>query len=117
MLIHTFQHIKGIGAKKERDLWRSGILTWADLESRLKTQLWMFNCPYDLGPVCDSRNALKEGDADFFARSLPKHEHYRNALGFPSQTLFLDIETTGLSRYYDSITIVGWSMGSKYDVH
>lgn len=32
------------------------------------------------------------------------HEH-------PSRVLFLDIETTGLSHFYDEITIVGWSFG------
>lgn len=31
----------------------------------------------------------------------------------PDQILFLDIETTGLSHYYDEITIVGWSLGGK----
>ena len=30
---------------------------------------------------------------------------------FPDQVLFLDIETTGLSHFYDEITIVGWSFG------
>lgn len=49
------------------------------------------------------------------ARPLPKqlrdklaicHEH-------PHRVLFLDIETTGLSHFYDEITIVGWAMGGK----
>ena len=30
---------------------------------------------------------------------------------FPDQVLFLDIETTGLSHYYDEITIIGWTFG------
>lgn len=29
----------------------------------------------------------------------------------PDRVVFLDIETTGLSHYYDEITIVGWSVG------
>lgn len=28
----------------------------------------------------------------------------------PEQVLFLDIETTGLSHYYDEITVIGWSL-------
>lgn len=49
------------------------------------------------------------------ARAIPKelrdklaicHEH-------PGRVLFLDIETTGLSHFYDEITIVGWSIGGK----
>jgi uncharacterized protein YprB with RNaseH-like and TPR domain/predicted nuclease with RNAse H fold/dephospho-CoA kinase len=117
MLTHTFLHIKGIGAKKERELWRNGITSWEDLESKLTSQLGMFNRPNEPSVVGDSRDALREGDANFFARNLPRHEHYRIALGFPSQTLFLDIETTGLSRYYDTITLVGWSIDSKYSVY
>lgn len=31
----------------------------------------------------------------------------------PERVVFLDIETTGLSHYYDEITIVGWSIGGK----
>ena len=30
---------------------------------------------------------------------------------FPDQVLFLDIETTGLSHFYDEITIMGWTFG------
>ncbi len=30
---------------------------------------------------------------------------------FPLSVMFLDIETTGLSLYYDEITLVGWSFG------
>ena len=31
MLRHTFQHIPGLGERRERGLWRRGILTWDDL--------------------------------------------------------------------------------------
>jgi len=31
----------------------------------------------------------------------------------PDRVVFLDVETTGLSHYYDEITIVGWSVGGK----
>ena len=29
----------------------------------------------------------------------------------PERILFLDIETTGLSHYYDDITVIGWALG------
>ncbi len=32
---------------------------------------------------------------------------------YPDLVLFLDVETTGLSHYYDEITIVGWSIGGQ----
>ena len=31
----------------------------------------------------------------------------------PDRVMFLDIETTGLSHYYDEITVVGWSIGGQ----
>ena len=44
-------------------------------------------------------------------------EHYRIAATFPAQTLFLDIETTGLSLYYDAITLIGCARGDRYACH
>lgn len=38
------------------------------------------------------------------------------ALSDPQKVLFLDIETTGLSRYYDDVTIVGWLFDGAYNV-
>ncbi len=34
-----------------------------------------------------------------------------------ARVLFLDIETTGLSRYYDEVTIVGWLMDGVYQAY
>lgn len=40
-----------------------------------------------------------------------------SALDGDRSILFLDIETTGLSRYYDEITLVGFMSGGVYRVH
>ena len=37
-------------------------------------------------------------------------------LAHPDDVLFLDIETTGLSRYYDYITLIGFAIGGEYGV-
>lgn len=39
------------------------------------------------------------------------------ALNDPRGVLFLDVETTGLSRYYDDLTLVGWLANGVYDVY
>lgn len=120
MLLSTFQHLKGIGVKKELDLWCSGVTCWEDLEAREGRQLSLFTSASNgkgSALFYSSRKALDAEDAEFFAKRLPCQEHYRIALSFPLKTLFLDIETTGLSRYYDSITIVGWSIGTNYRVY
>ena len=44
-------------------------------------------------------------------------EKLRNQLAVcaarPERVLFLDIETTGLSHYYDDITVIGWSFAGR----
>ena len=63
-----------------------------------------------------SEEALANRDIAFFANKLPKREFYRIAASFPERCVFLDIESTGLSTYYDQVTLVGWSVGSTYTV-
>lgn len=122
MLIYTFQHIKGITQKKEQNLWRSGILSWDDFDRSRVKQLFQLNlfstneADNSASLFYSSRNALAQKNADFFTVGLAHHEYYRIASTFPDKTLFLDIETTGLSRYYDKITIIGWSLGKEYGV-
>src|SRR5688572_11282109 len=40
-----------------------------------------------------------------------------SALADPSRVVFLDVETTGLSWYYDELTIVGWACAGGYQIH
>jgi uncharacterized protein YprB with RNaseH-like and TPR domain/predicted nuclease with RNAse H fold len=118
MLLSTFKHFTGIGPKKEKQLWASGVLTWKDL-GREEKQLPLLP---DL--VSREEKELKEswaayhcGDSEYFARKLQPSEYYRIALTYPKDTMFLDIETTGLSWFYDHITLVGWSLGEEYKVY
>src|SRR3989304_10053445 len=119
MLLYTFQHLKGIGAKKELNLWRSGIISWEDFESRKNQQIPLFkdiDNEWNNSLLYNSQKALEKEDTNYFAELLPSQEYYRIALTFPKKTLFLDIETTGLSKYYETITLVGWSLDSEYNV-
>ena len=121
MLQFTFRHIRGFGAKKEAELWRSETFTWEDYERSLGAQLSLFSDSPDeedpCSPLWESKAALRTGDVGYFATRLPHQEHFRIALAYPEDTMFLDIETTGLSRYYDKITLIGWSIGSEYGIH
>jgi predicted nuclease with RNAse H fold/dephospho-CoA kinase len=40
-----------------------------------------------------------------------------SALADPSRVVFLDVETTGLSWFYDELTMVGWVCGGSYELH
>src|SRR5688572_7339903 len=111
MLQHTFCHLPGISLKKEQSFWKEGVVTWDDLELALRPQLTLFVDKGSQSRVLQeidlSRRAFEDKDASFFAIRLPKPEQYRIACALPESMLFLDIETTGLSRYYDYITLVG----------
>lgn len=119
MLQSTFQHIKGISSKKEQELWSQGVHSLKDLENWINPQMNMFrteSADSKLNLLALSEEALQNKDVDFFADLLQRSEHYRIALTYPEDTIFLDIETTGLSRYYDYITLVGWSINAEYGV-
>jgi uncharacterized protein YprB with RNaseH-like and TPR domain/predicted nuclease with RNAse H fold/dephospho-CoA kinase len=117
VLENTFIHLPGIGRKKERNLWKIGIRTWDDFAKRFLAQPSLFSGTADdalIRTLEASRLALKQGDFDFFAKRLARREHYRIALTDPPSTVFLDIETTGLSLYYDSTTLIGANHGGNY---
>lgn len=117
MLTNTFRHLNGISGNKELQLWRAGILTWDDYDAQSIVQRSLFFDQSHIAnsPLHASRRALQENNLAFFARALDRQQHFRIALTYPDETLFLDIETTGLSWYYDRITLVGWSIGGKFD--
>lgn len=120
MLRHTFLHLPGIGTKTERKLWKNGILDWDNLEDFDRRQLRLFKSGRSGAEdtwIKDSREALSEEDASFFADRLPSAHHFRIASSLPQRTLFVDIETTGLSKYYDEVTLVGWGLAGHFDAH
>jgi uncharacterized protein YprB with RNaseH-like and TPR domain len=113
ILDHTFIHIHGYKTpEKEQGLWDQGILTHESLlrsglvNKSAKARDW----------IEETIGALDRNDHDFFAERLPKNFHYRLAMAYPRETVFLDIETTGLSSQYSDITIVGWAMDDKFKV-
>ncbi|MDE2498563.1 MAG: DUF429 domain-containing protein [Alphaproteobacteria bacterium] len=116
MLNSTFLHLPGIGQLREERLWAQQKYTWDDLLTSQR-QLELFPIRSEPGlrrAIDESRLAFERRDANYFATHLPSREHYRIALGFPSDVAFLDIETTGLSLYYDRITLVGVYMNGEY---
>ena len=110
MIKSTFIFVPGIGEKTEENLWKKSILTWYDLKERAhiiglsKTKRTIIEDYLDR-----AEKALDMRDASFFATHLPQKEYWRLYKEFRDKALFLDIETTGLSRYYDKITLIGAS--------
>lgn len=116
MLKATFKHLRGISAKKEAALWRSGIWSWEDYAQKLNSQRsFDFHKDKGIDSLHESALALETTNSEFFAKKLPQSDYYRIALSYPKDTLFLDIETTGLSFYYHDVTLIGWSIDGRYD--
>lgn len=108
----TFKHLDGIGDKKEFEIWRNGILNWDEYIDDQKHKSLFFDNDLKL-----SIEALESYDVGFFTDRLDKKDYFRLALSFPKNVMFLDIETTGLSFYYDHITMIGWSLNGKYSFY
>lgn len=109
----TFLHLNHFGQKTEKMLWSKNIFTWDDYQLFEQKNNLFFHSSNSI--LEESFTAFKTNDIDFFTSKLPKSEYYRLALTFPDDVIFLDIETTGLSQYYDHITMVGWTIGNQYD--
>jgi len=120
LLLRTFVHLRGVSLRGERTLWRKGIRSWDDLERALinaRVRVGSRRRDALLDQLAGSRAAVKSNDVLFFGQQLPRSEHFRLPLAFRMQTLFLDIETTGLSRYYDRLTVVGWALGGEQGIY
>jgi uncharacterized protein YprB with RNaseH-like and TPR domain/predicted nuclease with RNAse H fold len=118
MLHQTFIHIPGIGKHTEQELWEHGIQSWDDADrfekrfgfagARLQSKLDEY--------IPLSRSAIENRDAAFFQRLTALGEAWRVFPEFSDQCVYLDIESTGLSTVFDSVTVVGLYDGKRYDV-
>jgi uncharacterized protein YprB with RNaseH-like and TPR domain/predicted nuclease with RNAse H fold len=118
MLHRTFIHIPGIGKHTEQELWEHGIQSWDDADrfekrfgfagARLQSKLDEY--------IPLSRSAIENRDAAFFHRLTALGEAWRVFPEFSDECVYLDIESTGLSTVFDSVTVVGLYDGKRYDV-
>lgn len=118
MLTHTFIHIPGVGKQTEHELWASGIRDWSDADrfdkrfGRVSTRLQRKLDDY----IPRSREAIKQKDAGFFERLSLLGEAWRLFPEFSDSCVYLDIETTGLSTVFDTVTMVGLYDGRRYQL-
>ena len=109
MIRNSFILLDGIGEKRERRLWKEGVLTWED-----------FFCCKEILDIDRERkkiyddflyealHSLKTRDCGFFTKNLKKREHWRLFEEFINEAVCLDIETNGLTPEKGGyVTIVG----------
>ncbi len=117
MIKNTFVHLKGKNLESEKKLWAKKIFTWSDYVKNIPSQLSLLANDSSTENLDNSFKAFEQADISFFSNMLHHYEYYRLALSFPEKVMFVDIETTGLSLYYDSITLIGWSIGKEYGIY
>ena len=106
MLTATFIHAPGVGPATEQALWAQGVSSWQEYQEQASTLRLPPRHKIALArTVEDSLLALEDERTEYFARTLPKREHWRAASHF-SKIGFLDIETNG-GMSADSITLIG----------
>ena len=90
MITASFRHITGIGPLRERQLWFSGIRSWAELPAEGDVLSPRLDGKLREG-VALSVARLAAGDVDYFARALPQTEHWRLLPQVIEDAAFLDI--------------------------
>jgi len=108
MIRRTFLFLEGVGARTEARLRADGICDWEGfLEAdRLRGISKERKVQLD-AQIREAVRCLEAHEYGFFSRHLPTPELWRLYGPLREDAVFLDIETTGLSREEDDITVVG----------
>lgn len=113
MLEKTFCHVKGITLELEKNLWAKGIHHWDEFLAKEHELIEFPSLKLDAikAELPASKQALQQNNLRYFQSKLPPKEHWR--LAHLGKVGFVDIETTGLSRTNNQITILGIYDGVK----
>jgi uncharacterized protein YprB with RNaseH-like and TPR domain len=108
MLTSTFVLLKGVGPHTERRLWQDGLTDWASFirQPAISTISAARKIWYDQD-LAMATSCLEAGRAGYFGRCLKSRDHWRLFDTFRHRTLYLDIETTGMSAHEGQVTVVG----------
>lgn len=107
---NSFIPVYGIGDTIEQKLWRAGVTTWNEFDDSV------------LGPkrtdrvrefIDEAKAELAAENAGFFNEAFPAGTHWRLYENFQRDACFVDIETTGLSKYQDRVTVVTLHHGDE----
>ncbi|MCA9460339.1 MAG: ribonuclease H-like domain-containing protein, partial [Nanoarchaeota archaeon] len=107
MLKKTFCHACGISENSEKILWENNVDSW---EKFLENFHDISCLPYSKlekirTEILFSIENLNNNNLNYFKEKLNSKDHWR--LADFGKICFVDIETTGLSRWTDDITMIG----------
>ena len=108
MITHSFIFLERIGDKLEQNIWKNGVYNWDIFLKRGNVKgLSRHRKLYYDRQILNARKALYNFDSNYFLELLPQSEMWRLYDFFKEDAVFLDIETTGLSKENDDITVFG----------
>ncbi len=108
MLQSTFIMLKGIGPFLERQLWEHQIITWeAFLQASNLPGISPQRKPLHDAHLVEASSRLNAGESRYFGKWLKHRDHWRLYDAFKSNTVYLDIETTGDPPDSGEVTVVG----------
>lgn len=107
MLRNSFILLEGIGAQRERSLWKEGILTWNDFLVERKVRGVSEERKASMDRDLEiAKEKLETRDSGYFAKAVVSRELWRCLGEFGTSVAFVDIETMGLSPRAP-ITVLG----------
>jgi len=113
MLTNTFLHIPYVNEKTELKLWQNNIRCWEDF---LSSSIKFPNRSVIEKYLNLSRLNYEEKNHEFFASKLLSKYHWRAYEDFKDRCCFVDIETTGLCKERDELTVIGLYDGERSKV-
>ncbi|MBT3720192.1 exonuclease [archaeon] len=114
MLTNTFIHIPYVSENTEKKLWQNSINCWDDF---LKIQPHVKNQDVITKFLKLSKEHYNKKNHEFFSNKIISKHQWRAYEDFKDNCCFLDIETTGLSKHRDELTVVGLYDGKKSKVY
>lgn len=113
MLSNSFIFLDGIGVARERWLWANGIVSWDEfLDTNRVPGVSPGTKAKADACLDDAMKRLRLGDASHFSSLLRQRDHWRCYDEFRDRAVYLDIETTGISRRAH-VTMVGMHDGRR----
>jgi len=107
MIEKTFSHTEGISLETEKKIWDSGITNWDEFLANTSLMDFLPSSKRDKirNEIMFSKDRLEDNDINYFKNKFKPNEHWR--LVNTGKICFVDIETTGLSRWTDDMTMLG----------
>lgn len=113
MLKKTFSHVEGVSNTTEKLLWENEIDSWETFLEKYEEINFLPKSKIEVikTEIHFSIEHLRNNNIRYFKEKIVEKEHWR--LKDHAKICYLDIETTGLSRWTDEITLIGIYDGYK----